>query len=106
MTKAPGKLKLHIVVCVWRGFATEAKVFRKLSDAKRTAHRLAKGRDLREDDVCILTTVLGMASPPGICRWLSGLSAPCSTRQIQPKWPSITRSGNNLFPSTACGKCA
>lgn len=68
MTKVPDKLTLHIVVYVWRGFATEAKAFRRLGDAKRTARRLAKGRDLREDDVCILTTTLGMARPPRCVR--------------------------------------
>ncbi len=45
------RLKLYIVVEVWRGIAASAKNFTRLRDAENYMHRRRQGRNLAEDDV-------------------------------------------------------
>ena len=51
MARRTYELKLYTVVEVWRGCATGAKNFRRLSSAQEYARRLRQGRNLAEDDV-------------------------------------------------------
>jgi hypothetical protein len=45
------RLKLYIVVEVWRGIAASAKNFTRLRDAENHMQSLRQGRNLAEDDV-------------------------------------------------------
>jgi hypothetical protein len=45
------KLKLYIVVEVWRGIAASARNFTRQRDAENYMRRLCKGRNMEEDDV-------------------------------------------------------
>jgi hypothetical protein len=51
MTRKTNEIKLYTVVVVWRGFATGAKNFKRLGNARKYMRRIRRGRNLAEDDV-------------------------------------------------------
>lgn len=50
------RVKLYIVVEVWRGIAESAKNFRRLKNAQKYVRRLRRGRNLADDDVQLFET--------------------------------------------------
>jgi hypothetical protein len=56
------RLKLYIVVEVWRGIAASAKNFTRLRDAKNHMRRLRQGRNLAEDDVQLFESSVRISS--------------------------------------------
>jgi hypothetical protein len=56
------RLKLYIVVEVWRGIAASAKNFTRLRDAKNYLQRLRKDRNLDEDDVQLFESSVRISS--------------------------------------------
>jgi hypothetical protein len=56
------RLKLYIVVEVWRGIAASAKNFTRLRDAENYLQRLRKGRNLDEDDVQLFGSSVRISS--------------------------------------------
>jgi hypothetical protein len=56
------RLKLYIVVEVWRGIAASAKNFTRLCDAENHMRRLRKDRNLAEDDVQLFESAVRISS--------------------------------------------
>ena len=63
MKKTQNSGDLYVVVNVWRGFAVGAEIFRGKAGAVRRFHKLARGNDLRENDVQIFRTTLKAGRP-------------------------------------------
>jgi hypothetical protein len=57
MKKSPAKV-VYAVVDVWRGCATEIRIFRKRQNATTCLRRLRRGRNLDEDDVQLFAVPL------------------------------------------------
>jgi hypothetical protein len=62
MTRRTHKLKLYTVVEVWRGFATGAKNFRRLTNAQKYMRRIRRGCNLAEDDVQLFECPIRLSS--------------------------------------------
>ena len=56
------RLKLYIVVEVWRGIAASAKNFTHLVDAHKYMQRLRRGRNLTEDDIQVFESSVRISS--------------------------------------------
>jgi hypothetical protein len=56
------ELKLYTVVQVWRGFATGAKNFKRLSSAHKYMRRLRQVCNLAEDDVQLFECPIHLSS--------------------------------------------
>ena len=56
------RLKLYVVVEVWRGIAASAKNFTRLGDAQKYMQRLRRGRNLTEDDIQLFESSVRISS--------------------------------------------
>ena len=64
--KRISRLKIYIVVEVWRGIAASAKNFARLRRAENYMWRLCQGRNLREDDVQLFQSSIRSGMLPGV----------------------------------------
>ena len=68
MTRRTYKVKLYTVVEVWRGFATGAKIFKRLRNAQKYMRRLRRACNLAEDDVQLFECPIRLSSQKRLIR--------------------------------------
>ena len=56
--KTKSKKLLFVVVDVWRGIASQARVFQNQKEANVLARKIRRGRNLDEDDIQVFECLL------------------------------------------------